>query len=161
MRCRALESRDLQSVSTVALAKCQVVSGSRSLPSFFFEFQAGSILFFLKGYHMSRYLFISFVLCRHFSASFRASAVRRCSRVHGRRRSDRRRTNRRTMPRLAADDDRACVPYGIPPVFYDQKPKISVLILPSYNTFVFWISGSCGHPGDNTTTTTTTTVWED
>ena len=26
-------------------------------------------------------------------------------------------------------------------------------------TKVFWISGSCGHPGD--TTTTTTTVWED
>ena len=30
-------------------------------------------------------------------------------------------------------------------------------------TKVFWISGSCGHPGDTTTTTTTTTttVWED
>ena len=29
-----------------------------------------------------------------------------------------------------------------------------------YNTFVFWISGSCGHPGDTTTTTTTTTTTE-
>ena len=37
-------------------------------------------------------------------------------------------------------------------------PKIKFKVV----YMIFWISGSCGHPGDNTTTTTTTTtVWED